>query len=190
MRAPALALAGPDGQLRDRGVQGIYLADRRILSRSVLTVAGVELAPISGELAGSSALRSVSVVRGLGDAGADPTVTIERYRAVSGRRPPKPVTITSAARQPVTARITLELACDLAGMAAVKAGVPSPPLAATRHPDGLSWTGPDRNPSPCGARCRPRPRSSCTPGPKNPPRSAGTSNWRAATPCGSNSTTP
>ena len=74
VRAPSLALAGPDGQLRDSGVQGVYVHDRRILSRSVLTVAGAELAPISSQLAGSSATLSVSVVRGLGDAGADPTV--------------------------------------------------------------------------------------------------------------------
>ena len=47
VRAPALVLTGPDGQLRAGGVQGGYLADRRILSRSVLTVAGAEPAPIS-----------------------------------------------------------------------------------------------------------------------------------------------
>ncbi|MDQ1738372.1 MAG: hypothetical protein QOE53_24, partial [Pseudonocardiales bacterium] len=115
---------------------------RRILSRSVLTVAGAELAPISGELAGSSALRSVSVVRGLGDPGADPTVWIERRRAVSGTAATESVSITSVARQPVTARLTLELACDLAGMAAVKAGIAGPGLAATGQPDGLSWAGP------------------------------------------------
>jgi hypothetical protein len=142
VRAPALALADPDGQLRGSGVQGIYLADRRILSRSVLTVAGAELAPISGELAGSSALRSVSIVRGLGDPGADPTVWIERRLAVSGSAATESVSITSAARQPVTARLSLELACDLAGMAAVKAGIAGAALAAASRPDGLSWTGP------------------------------------------------
>ena len=142
VRAPALALTDPDGQLRDSGVQGIYIADRRILSRSMLTVAGAELAAISGELDGSSATRSVSVVRGLGDPGADPTVWIERRRAVAGTAATESLTITSAARQPVTARLTLRLGCDLAGMAAVKAGVASPELAATRQPDGLSWAGP------------------------------------------------
>ena len=167
VRAPALALAGPDGQLRDSGVQGVYLHDRRILSRSVLTVAGAESAPISSELAGSSATLSVSVVRGLGDAGADPTVWVERYRAVSGTGATETVTLTSAARQPVTARLTLELACDLAGMAAVKAGVPSPPLAVTRRPDGLSWTGPTGI-RVSAARSRHRPRSPCTHGPNEP----------------------
>jgi glycogen debranching enzyme len=141
VRAPALALTAPDGQLQD-GVQGVYVTDRRILSRSVLTVAGAELAPISGELAGSSATRSVSVVRGLGDPGADPTVWVERCRAVSGAGASETITLTSAARQPVTATLTLELACDLAGMAAVKAGLAGSALPAARQADGLSWTGP------------------------------------------------
>jgi glycogen debranching enzyme len=141
VRAPALALADPDGQLRDSGVQGIYLADRRIVSRSVLTVAGAQLTAISGELAGSSGSRSVSVARGLGDPGADPTVWVERRRAVSGSGASESVAITSAARQPVRTRLTLELACDLAGIAAVKAGSSSPALAPTGLADGLSWTG-------------------------------------------------
>ncbi|HEX8767977.1 MAG TPA: glycogen debranching N-terminal domain-containing protein, partial [Jatrophihabitans sp.] len=142
VRAPALALADPDGQLRGTGVQGSYLADRRILSRSVLSVAGAELAPISGELDGSSATRSLSIVRGLGDPGADPTVWIERRRTVSASAATESVRITSVARHPVTARLTLELACDLAGMAAVKAGLAGPALAAERQPDGLGWVGP------------------------------------------------
>jgi glycogen debranching enzyme len=139
--APALALADPDGQLRDSGVRGIYLADRRILSRSVLTVAGAELAAISGEPAGSSGTRGVSVARGLGDPGADPTVWIERRRTVSPTGAGESVAITSAARLPVRTRLTLELACDLAGIAAVKAGLPGRALAAARLADGLSWTG-------------------------------------------------
>ncbi|MEO6502400.1 MAG: glycogen debranching N-terminal domain-containing protein [Jatrophihabitantaceae bacterium] len=141
--APALALTDPDGQLRDSGVRGVYLADRRILSRSVLTVAGAELAAISGEPVGSSGSRSVSVARGLGDPGADPTVWVERRRAVSAAGASESVAITSAARQPVRTRLVLELACDLAGIAAVKAGIPGSALAAGRLGDGLSWTGPD-----------------------------------------------
>jgi glycogen debranching enzyme len=142
VRAPAVALADPDGQLRDSGVQGIYLADRRVLSRSVLTVAGAHLAPISGEPAGSSTTRGVAVARGLGDPGADPTVWIERSRTVLGSGATESVRISSAARLPVRTRLTLELACDLAGIAAVKAGLVGPALPAERSADGLGWTGP------------------------------------------------
>ncbi|HEY0166066.1 MAG TPA: glycogen debranching N-terminal domain-containing protein [Jatrophihabitans sp.] len=141
--APALALTDPDGQLRDGGAQGVYLADRRILSRSVLTVAGAELAPISAEPVGSGGARSVSVARGLGDPGADPTVWIERRWAVSGSGASESVAITSMARLPVRTRLTLELACDLAGIAAVKAGDAGPPLAAARLTGGLGWDGPE-----------------------------------------------
>ncbi len=143
LRAPAVALADPDGQLGGSGVQGVYLADRRIVSRSVLTVAGAELAAVSGEPAGSNATRSVSVARGLGDPGADPTVWVERRRTVSGSGAGESVSVTSAARLPVRARLTLELACDLAGIAAVKAGLAAAALPAARLPDGLRWTGPD-----------------------------------------------
>jgi glycogen debranching enzyme len=142
VRAPALVLADRDGQLRG-GVQGGYLADRRILSRSVLSVAGAELAPISGDLLDSGTSRSVAVVRGLGDPGADPTVTVERRRAASGSGVAESIAISSAARGPVRARLTLELGCDLAGMAAVKAGLATAELVPARHPDGLRWTGPD-----------------------------------------------
>ena len=142
VRAPALVLADPDGQLRDSGVQGIYLADRRILSKSVLTVAGARLAAISSELAGADTTRSISVIRGLGDPGPDPTVWIERSRAVTATAAREALAITCAARQPVRATLTLELACDLAGIAEVKAGVAGPALAATGQPDGLGWTGP------------------------------------------------
>lgn len=141
--APALALVDPDGQLRDGGVRGVYLADRRILSRSVLTVPGAELAAVSGEPAGPGGARSVSVARGLGDPGPDPTVWIERRRAVLPSGASESVAITSAARLPVRARLTLELACDLAGIAAVKAGLPGRALAAAPLVDGLSWAGRD-----------------------------------------------
>ncbi|HST48975.1 glycogen debranching N-terminal domain-containing protein [Jatrophihabitans sp.] len=143
VRAPALVLTGRDGQLRDGGVQGGYLADRRILSRSVLQVAGAEPAPISGELDGAGASRSVSVARGLGDPGADPTVTVERRRAAAADGVAESITVRSAAREPVRARLTLELGCDLAGMAAVKAGLPPAELVPAERPDGLRWTGPD-----------------------------------------------
>ena len=142
VRAPALALADPDGQLRDSGVQGVYLADRRILSKSVLTVEGAQLAAISGELAGADATRSISVVRGLGDPGPDPTVWIERHRAVTATAATESLAVTCAARQPVRATLTLELGSDLAGIAAVKAGIAGPTLAAARQPAGLGWTGP------------------------------------------------
>jgi len=143
VRAPALVLTGPDGQLRAGGVQGGYLADRRILSRSLLTVDGTEPAPISGALDGADASRSVSVARDLGDPGADPTVTVQRRWIATGTGVAEEITLSSAARQPVRARLSLQLGCDLAGMADVKAGLSPAEPAPTSSPDGLHWTGPD-----------------------------------------------
>ncbi len=143
LRAPSQALAGRDGQIAGTGVAGIYVADRRVVSRAVLTVAGAELAPILGELAGSSATRSVAVARGLGDSGGDPTVWIERRRTLTGSGAGEVIAISSAAQQPVRTRLTLELSSDLAGMAEVKAGAPTEQLAATALAGGLGWTAPD-----------------------------------------------
>lgn len=142
VRAPSLALAAADSSI-EGGVTGSYVADRRILSRSVMTVAGADLVPILSELTGPEATRGLSVARGLGDPGADATVWVERRRSVSGLGATESIAVTSAARSVVRTRLTLELACDLAGIADVKAGVQATPLPAERLADGLSWTGPD-----------------------------------------------
>jgi glycogen debranching enzyme len=148
VRAPSLALAGPGSSIEGngvegKGVEGIYVADRRIISRSVLTATGARLVPVSSELTGPDATRGLAVARGLGDPGADPSVWVERRRSVWGLGATESIAITSAARQPVRTRLTLELACDLAGIAQVKAGVKVQPLAAAPLADGLGWTGPD-----------------------------------------------
>ncbi len=143
VRAPALVLTGADGQLRGGSVQGAYLADRRILARSVLSIGGAEPAPIRGELDGADASRSVSVVRGLGDQGADPTVTVDRRWVATGTGAAESITVRSAAREAVRTRLRLELGCDLAGMADVKAGLATADLRPAAHPASLHWTGPD-----------------------------------------------
>lgn len=143
VRAPALALSAHDCQISGPGVAGIYLSDRRIISRSILGITGAQLCPVLGEFAGAGGTRSVSILRGLGDPGPDPSVWLHRLRRVHGSGAGESIEINSAARRTVRTSITLELGCDLAAMAAVKAGLFPAGLAATALPDGLRWQGAD-----------------------------------------------
>jgi len=44
LRAPMVALAAADGQMRESGVQGVYAFDRRVLSAVVVSVDGQDVA--------------------------------------------------------------------------------------------------------------------------------------------------
>lgn len=144
VRAPAFALSEPDGQLGARpGATGIYLNDRRIISASLVAVAGAELSPILGETTGADGSRSLLVARGLGDSGADPTVWLERRRQLHGEGADETFELHSAARQPVRTSLTVRLACDLADLPAVKSGLAGEPVAPIPVAGGLRWQGPD-----------------------------------------------
>ncbi len=123
--APALVLSDPDGQLTGAGAGGVYLADRRVLSRLVVTVDGAAPAPVRGQSTGTATARFVGVVRQLGDPGADPTVFLERDRTVRPQGAGETISLVSRAREPLTCTVTVELDTDLAGMGEVKAGRPT-----------------------------------------------------------------
>lgn len=144
VRAPAFALSEPDGQLGQRpGATGVYLNDRRIISASLLALAGAELTPILGETTGADGSRSLLVARGLGDSGADPTVWLERRRRVHGEGADETIELHSAARAPVRTSLTVRLACDLAELPAVKSGRSTAELVPVPSVGGLRWHGPD-----------------------------------------------
>lgn len=147
VQAPALALSTRDGQIgpdmAGPGAAGIYLADRRIIAVAQLAIAGYELSPLSSELNGATASKSMSIVRGLGDPDPDPTVWVQRGRRLFGSHVIETIEITSAAQLPVRARLELTVATDLAEIEQVKAGTATVLLASTTTATGLSWSGPD-----------------------------------------------
>ncbi|MCW2648009.1 MAG: Amylo-alpha6-glucosidase, partial [Pseudonocardiales bacterium] len=143
VRAPAFVLCGSDGAIDGDGVRGVYVNDRRVLSMSTLSLAGATLASVLGEFTGADATRSVLIARGLGDCGADPTVWVERRRELSAGLARDVIEIRSTAHQPVRTELTLTLQCDLAEIAAVKSGRPSPALPAAAVAGGLSWADPE-----------------------------------------------
>lgn len=120
--APTTALSGPDGQIRPAGVQGVFHADRRVLSAAVLRLDSREPDPIGWAPAGPGATRFVSVARWLGDEIADPTVRIIRTRRVRPGAVDEEVEIISSATVPVTTTVTVETASDYAPIEMVKSG--------------------------------------------------------------------
>jgi glycogen debranching enzyme len=97
-------------------------ADVRVLSLALLTVDGSQPEPVAGGGTEASAARFTGLVRSLGDAGADPTVRVERSRRVAPGEVAEEISILSYAHVPVRARVELALAADLARIEAVKSG--------------------------------------------------------------------
>ena len=122
LAAPTSALSGPDGQIRASGVQGVFHADRRVLSLAVLRLDGREPEPIGHALQGAGATRFVSLARWLGNPGPDPTVRIDRVRRVRAGAVDEEITLTSTADAPVITTVSLETASDFAPIEAVKSG--------------------------------------------------------------------
>jgi glycogen debranching enzyme len=125
--APATWLSMPSGQLTG-GVDGLYVADRRVLSRLVVTVDGREPEPISAALTGAGSARFVGVLRHLGDRGPDPTVTCVREREVGPAGGTETITIDNRSRAEVVASVAVEVAADLVSMGAVKEGAAGTPV--------------------------------------------------------------
>ncbi len=129
LAAPTQAWSGADGQVRADGVQGFHHADRRFVRACVVTVDGEEPTPVTGYDAGGDAHVFLSVPRALGDAGADPTVRLERRREVEPGLVRERLALVSAASAPVSCTLQLRVEVDLAALDAVKGGVLHPALA-------------------------------------------------------------
>jgi glycogen debranching enzyme len=149
VRAPVFGLSETGGALSGRGVTGVFADDRRVLSVSDLTLSGAQLVPITTELDGADATRSVLVARGLGEDGADPAVWIERRRVLVDGEPGnglrtlvrESIEIRSASRRRVQTTLTVTLGCDLAEISAVKSGHAPGALPAEALDSGLRWGG-------------------------------------------------
>ncbi|MFE6224693.1 glycogen debranching N-terminal domain-containing protein [Streptomyces sp. NPDC057854] len=137
---PAFAVSPRHGQLTGHGPEGVYASGRRLLARSVLRVAGREPVPLQGRLAAADRAVFAGALRGPGDTGPDPAVTVERSRGADGT---ERITFRSAAPRPVRLPVELALGTDLAELAAVASGRSRPELRAAVHGTGLRWASPD-----------------------------------------------
>ena len=141
MRAPAVALSDPDGQIRPGGVQGLFHRDHRIISELVVDVDQQEPVPIGHHEVDADAARFVGVVRHLGDPSLDPTVRLERERRVAGDGLTERVVLVNASRQPVTATVRVHVGVDFAALGAVKHAEPTRPVRPVcLAPDRAEWS--------------------------------------------------
>lgn len=138
--APTSALGDATGQIRPTGVQGVFHADARVLSRAELRVDDQELEGLTHGQDGPHGARFVGLARWLGDPTPDPTVRVERSRRATRNGLTEELRIVSTATVGVRATVSVDLACDLAPIEVVKSGAPAAPLEAkTGRPGVLSW---------------------------------------------------
>ncbi len=102
---------------------GIYVDDRRVVSRLVVTVDDV--APV-GVVSGShgATTECLLLARNVGDAGADPTVEVRRVRRLEGSAAREELTVTSRATASVACSVVVTVQGDGAELHEVKTGAP------------------------------------------------------------------
>ncbi|WBB70358.1 glycogen debranching N-terminal domain-containing protein [Micromonospora sp. WMMD812] len=138
--APTSALGDAAGQIRPAGVQGVFHADARVLSRAELLIDGQELEGLTRVTDGPHGARFVGLARWLGDPSPDPTVRVDRLRRVTPGGLTEEIRVVSTASVPVRATVSVELGCDLAPIEVVKSGGSAEPLAAKAgQPGELVW---------------------------------------------------
>ncbi|MGW2983137.1 amylo-alpha-1,6-glucosidase [Streptomyces goshikiensis] len=135
--APGLVISPEHGQLTGQGVDGIYRAGRRLLSRCVLRVGGRDPIAVQGRSLGADRAGFTATVRTGAEAGPDPDIGVERIRHADGT---ERITLRSFAARPVRLPVEISLGTDLAELAAVAAGRSGPELPAGVHAAGLRWS--------------------------------------------------
>ncbi len=119
---------------------GLYVDDRRVLDRLVLTVDGVRPVPVVAATSGPST-SCLLLARNAGDPGPDPTVEVRRRRFLRDGGMAEEVTVTSRAGTEVRCEVVLEARGDGAELHAVKYGDPPGPArpVVTSPVSGTSW---------------------------------------------------
>ncbi|MFF3425115.1 glycogen debranching N-terminal domain-containing protein [Streptomyces sp. NPDC002602] len=137
LAAPCLAISPEHGQLTGRGIEGVYRAGLRLLSRCVLRVGGRDPVAVQGRSLGADRAAFTATVRTGAEAGPDPDIGVERVRHADGT---ERITLRSYATRSVRVPVELALGTDLAELAAIAAGRAGPELPAAVHAAGLRWS--------------------------------------------------
>jgi glycogen debranching enzyme len=143
-RAPGVVISGPDGQLLG-GADGFFHGDVRVLSRFEVSVRGTENAWIFADQQSSSRARFVAVLRGLGEHGPDPAVTLTRDRHLQPGRIEERLTLRNAGTKQVQVSLVVRSGSDLATISEVKSGHPAEAVqvgAVNLAGRGLRWRHP------------------------------------------------
>ncbi|MEC3979197.1 glycogen debranching N-terminal domain-containing protein [Amycolatopsis sp. H20-H5] len=133
--APALAMSGADGQLRGASNHGFYAQDRRLLSRLVLRIDGLEPEPILGQEVGGTLARFAGILRD--KESPDPELTVERTRDAKASR--EHIRIANYRREAATLTVEVSAGTDLAEVSAVSGGRAAAETPAAETAGGLRW---------------------------------------------------
>ncbi|MET7983891.1 MULTISPECIES: glycogen debranching N-terminal domain-containing protein [unclassified Streptomyces] len=136
---PGLVISTEEGQLTGRGLEGFYMAGRRILSRCLVRVAGREPLAMQARMLAADRARFVGTLRASPDTGPDPDVVVERTRHAEGI---ERITLRSSALRPLRLPVEVALGTDLAELGDVASGRTGPELPASVHSAGLRWSCP------------------------------------------------
>ena len=128
-----------EGQLNGRGLEGFYMAGRRILSRCQVRVAGREPLAMQARMLAADRARFVGTLRASPDAGPDPDLVVERTRDADGT---ERITLRSSAPRALRLPVEAALGTDLAELGDVASGRAGPELPASVHASGLRWSCP------------------------------------------------
>ncbi|HXR69909.1 glycogen debranching N-terminal domain-containing protein [Actinocrinis sp.] len=140
MRAPLMAVSARDGQIRSSGAQGYYLGDHRSLSRLVLTIDGHEPVMLSGLLRNANRALFVGHWAPDGSSGTtEPQFVVRRSRELTDEIREQ-IEIKNCDRDTWQLRVSVEIACEYADIAEVKAGTRGLPGTVHEvHDDVLGW---------------------------------------------------
>ncbi|WP_344466782.1 amylo-alpha-1,6-glucosidase [Kitasatospora kazusensis] len=139
VNAPAMAVSGPDGQLRGHHLDGFYRAGVRTLARMELRLGGIEPLALQGTLTSAAEARFVGAVRVPGDPDPDPALTVERLRHADGV---ETVTVRNTGGRPARLPLEITFGTDLGRLADIAGGQRSADLPGQVQSSGLRWAGP------------------------------------------------
>jgi glycogen debranching enzyme len=139
LQAPSQVWCARDGQVHPDGAQGFYHADLRVLSTAVVRVNDLLPEEISAGRSGPAELEAVGVLRMIDGPGADPTAMLRRRRTLRPGEVTEELELSCGTEDPVSGRVTLRVASDLARMDAVKQGAASASLRPEPASDGVRW---------------------------------------------------
>ena len=134
--APLQCWADPDGQVAPSLINGVYVADTRVVSALTYTCAGHEVEFLSCEELGGAQATYRFVIR-TPEWGADPALLLTLVRTLSPTGLRDRLVLTNSAPEPISLRLDLALVADATAMVDIRQGLPGgrPILDAA----GWSW---------------------------------------------------
>ena len=140
LSAPTQVWCGTDGEIRPRGVQGVFHGDVRVLSSVELRLGDGELElETIGAREEDVGVRVNQLARHLDGPVNDPATRVSRLRQVLPGRVTESVTLSTSRREPAEIEVVVRLRCDALAMDEVKDGASGTPRAPEIVDGTLGW---------------------------------------------------